>query len=129
MESSLGTYLAERRKAKRWSMGDVARCSGLARSYVWAIEHSKRTPTGRTLRRLAPCYDLPVGQILTLAGMRDVALPDEVEAARIEHAFQLVKLDPEFQFSATTLGLPEPSLEWKRFIVELYEKARDKKLL
>ena len=124
-------YLRSLREGQKLSVREAAAKSGVSVSYITQIENKRRKPPGPdVLKKLAPAYNVPVRDLLKAAGyMEDLkeirpALSDEEE---IERAFEYVKTDPRYQ-SGTRLTGPI-TIDVKRFVVEMYEKATGKKLL
>ena len=68
-------------------------------------------------------------ELLTLAGYLDEPEVRMSDQERIEWAFKCVISDPQYQFGTSLRTSTELSLEAKRFIIEVYEKATGKKLL
>ncbi len=127
-DSRLGEYLRKARVGKRLSLREVGEQSGASASYLSQIEQGKRTPTADLLRRIAPVYGVSVKELLTLAGYLGETEVQMSEQERIEWAFQAVVTDPDYKFGIT-LRAPELSLEAKRFMVEVYERATGRTLL
>jgi len=129
--SSFAEYMRNLREGQKLSVREAAAKSGVSVSYITQIENERRkTPSPEVLKRLAPAYNVPVRDLLKAAGymddLREVkpALSDEEE---VERAFQYVITDPRYQ-SGTRVAGPI-TIEVKRFVVEMYEKATGKKLL
>jgi len=129
--SSFAEYMRNLREGQKLSVREAAAKSGVSVSYITQIENERRkTPSPEVLKRLAPAYNVPVRDMLKAAGymddLREVkpALSDEEE---VERAFQYVITDPRYQ-SGTRVAGPI-TIEVKRFVVEMYEKATGKKLL
>ncbi len=123
-----GAYLRRLRLEQRLSIREVEGKTGVSNSYLALIEQGKRGPPGaEILKKLAPVYNVPVRDLLKAAGYLDEARNSLTEEEEVEMAFQYVMNDPRYQ-SGTRLSGPM-TLEVKRFIVEMYEKATGKKLL
>ena len=124
----LGNYLRELRARNRLSLRDAEKKSGASGSYLSQVEQGKRHPSADLLRKIAPTYGASVRELLILTGYLDEpeVLMDEQE--RLDWAFQCVVTDPEYRFG-TSLRTSDISYEAKRFIIEVYEKATDRKLL
>jgi transcriptional regulator with XRE-family HTH domain len=119
------------REGQKLSVREAAAKSGVSVSYITQIENERRkTPSLEVLKKLAPAYIVPVRDLLKAAGYMDdirevkPALSDEEE---VERAFQYVITDPRYQSGTRVTG--PITIEVKRFIVEMYEKATGKKLL
>jgi len=129
--SSFAEYMRNLREGQKLSVREAAAKSGVSVSYITQIENERRkTPGPEVLKRLAPAYNVPVRDLFKAAGymddLREVksALSDEEE---VERAFQYVITDPRYQSGTRVTG--PITIEVKRFVVEMYEKATGKKLL
>ncbi len=123
-----GQYLRRLRLEQKLSLREVAQQAGISNSYIALIEKGlRKSPGAEILKKLAPIYDVPVKDLLKAAGYlsedrSSLSLEEEVEMA-----FNFVMSDPRYKSGTRLEG--ELSLEVKRFIVEMYEKATGKKLL
>jgi len=128
MTENFGEYLRTLRLEKRYSLREVEELSGVSNSYLGLIERGQRPiPGADILKKLAPVFDVPVRDILRVAGYlkdEDISLSEEDE---VEMAFRYVMNDPRYKSGTRIKG--GLNTEVKRFIVEMYEKATDKKLL
>jgi len=128
MVDSFGEYLRDLRVEQRLSLREVEEQSGVSNSYLGLIERGQRpAPGAEILKKLAPVYDVPVRDLLRAAGYLKEEDNTITEEDEVEMAFKFVMNDPRYK-SGTRLkgGL---TLDVKRFIVEMYEKATGKKLL
>lgn len=126
--SELGDYLRELRTRKRLSLREVEDISEASSSYLSQVEQGKRQPSADLLRKIAPAYGTSVRDLLTKAGYLDEPEVKMGDQDRIEWAYQAVLSDPDYKFG-TSLGPQGLTLEAKRFIIEMYEKATGRKLL
>ena len=128
MTENFGEYLRTLRLEKRYSLREVEELSGVSNSYLGLIERGQRPiPGADILKKLAPVFDVPVRDLLSAAGYlkeEDISLSEEDE---VEMAFRYVMNDPRYKSGTRIKG--GLNTEVKRFIVEMYEKATDKKLL
>lgn len=125
---SFGEYIRGLRLEQRLSLREVQGMSGVSNSYITLLERGERPPPGvDVLKKLAPVYNVPVRDLLRAAGHLDEAVRDISEEEEVEMAFRFVMNDPRYKSGTRLQG--ELSLEVKRFIVEMYEKATGKKLL
>ena len=124
----LGNYLRELRTRKRLSLRKVEGISDASGSYLSQVEQGKRQPSADLLRKIAPAYGASVRDLLTKAGYLNEAEVTMGEQDRIEWAYQAILSDPEYKFG-TSLKTTDMTLEAKRFIIEVYEKATGRKLL
>lgn len=125
----LGNYLRELRNRKRLTLREVEEQSGASGSYLSQVEQGKRHPGAELLRKIAPTYGASVKELLTMAGYLDEPEVRMSDQERIEWAFNCVISDPDYKFGTSLRTSGDLSLEAKRFIVEVYEKATGKKLL
>ena len=125
----LGDYLRELRNRKRLTLREVQEQSGASGSYLSQVEQGKRHPSAELLRKIAPTYGASVRELLTMAGYLDEPEVKMSDQERVEWAFSCVISDPDYKFGTSLRTSTELSLEAKRFIVEVYEKATGKKLL
>ena len=128
---NFGEYLRKLREAQRWSLRQVAAKTGVSVSYITQIENGKRKAPGpEILKKLAPVYIVPVRELLKAAGYLEDAKEIRAvlsEEEEVERAFNFVLGDPRYQFGTRVTG--PITIEVKRFVVEMYEKATGKKLL
>ena len=129
--SDFGEYLRSLREGQKLSLREVAAKTGVSVSYITQIENGRRKAPGpEVLKRLAPAYSVPVRDLLRAAGYLDdlkevkSVLSDEEE---VERAFRYAISDPRYQSGTRVTG--PITIDVKRFIVEMYEKATGKKLL
>ncbi len=128
MEENFGEYMKQLRDEQRLSLRDVAARTGISVSYLTQIEHGrKKNPGADILKKLAPIYNVPVRDLLKAAGYLEEVNPVLTDEEEVEMAFRYVMNDPRYQSGTRVKG--ELTLEIKRFIVEMYEKATGKKLL
>jgi transcriptional regulator with XRE-family HTH domain len=124
-----GAYLRRLRQEQKLTLREVEKMAGVSNSYLALIERGLRKPPGAdVLKKLAPVYNVPVKDLLREAGYLADESREISEEEEIEMAFQFVMNDPRYR-SGTRLQNGELSLNVKRFIVEMYEKATGKKLL
>ena len=128
LSDELGDSLRELRKRKHLSLRDIEKESGVSGSYLSQVEQGKRHPSADLLRKIAPTYGASVRELLVMAGYLDEPEATMSDHDRIEWAFRAVVSDPDYRFG-TSLRMTELSIEAKRFIVEIYEKATGRKLM
>ena len=125
---SFGDYIRTLRLEQKLSLREVEKLAGVSNSYLGLIERGQRPPPGaEILKKLAPLYDVPVRDILKAAGYlkeEEINLSEEDE---VDMAFRYVMNDPRYKSGTRIKG--GLTTEIKRFIVEMYEKATNKKLL
>lgn len=125
----LGNHLRELRRRKRISLRQVQQETGASGSYLSQVEQGKRHPSGELLRKIAPTYGASVKDLLTMAGYLDEPEVKMSDQERIEWAFKCVVSDPDYQYGTSLMAPSGLSLEAKRFIVEVYQRATGRKLM
>ena len=129
MKSDFGGYLRELRRAAGLTLKQVETKASVSNAYLSQIERGLRNPPHpEILKRLAAVYETPHTDLLAKAGYLDEKEQGGPTRLEIESAFRRVIDDPKFQFGTRLKGAA-PSLETKRFIVEMYEKLAKKSLL
>lgn len=125
---NFGEYLRTLRIEQKLSLREAEKLSGVSNSYLGLIERGQRPiPGAEILKKLAPVYDVPVRDLLRAAGYlkdEDISLSEEEE---VDMAFRFVMNDPRYKSGTRIKG--GLTIEVKRFIIEMYEKATGKKLL
>ena len=116
-----------RRLRGEFSLRDVTARTGVSSSYLSQIERGDRKPGSNMLRKLADLYNVNVAELLKRAGHAGRPDPYSDEAMEIERAYQYVLADPVFRVGTRPDG--PITLKTKRFIVEMYERFANKRLL
>lgn len=123
--SPLAELLRDLRRRAGLSLRDVeaATAGAVSNVYLSQLENDRRSqPNPRYLVALARVYGVPSSLLFERAGYVDPPEPSAVDVA-----FQQVLADTTFQFGTRFDGdLGEAE---KRFIIALYERATNKKLL
>lgn len=133
MARTLGDYLKQLREQKGWTMTEAAEKTGIHRSYLWLLEDGQRqSPRPEILKKLSLGYGINVNELLATAGYMPTSSEEKVvkkkqEEDKIEQAFRHVMSDPKFQYG--TRFKSDPTLETKKFIIEMYEKLTKRKIL
>ena len=128
MENTFGTYMRALRKGKGLTLKQVEKEAKVSNAYLSQIERGLRNPPHPgILRRLAEVYDVTHQELLIEAGYLENP-EEQVKRKKLETAYQHAINDPEYK-SGTRLKGGQLTLEVKRFIVEMYEKATARKLL
>jgi HTH-type transcriptional regulator, competence development regulator len=116
---SLGEKVRATRQRKGMNQKELAKASGITPATVSRVEKGQvKQLKSDALKRLARALGVTIDELVDL---------DPSEEERIDKLFEFVSLDPEFKYGTRLTG--NLSTEAKRFIIELYEKIRDKKLL
>ena len=128
MDNKFGNYMRKLRKEKGLTLRQVEQAADVSNAYLSQIERGQRNPPHPDiLRRLANVYEVTHRELLIAAGYLEDP-EEQVKQEKIEKAFQHVTSDPHFKHG-TRLRDGHLSLEAKRFIVEMYEKMANRKLL
>lgn len=64
----LGEHLRELRRAREWSLDDLARASGVSRAALWQIEAQRSNPSISVLWKIASGLGLPFSQLFGSTG-------------------------------------------------------------
>src|SRR5690348_16257857 len=122
MESNFGAYLKERRKEKGLTLKQVQNAATVSNAYISQIERGQRNPPHPDiLKRLAEVYGVTHQELLVAAGYLEDP-EEQYNRKKVDQAFQHVLTDPHYKFG-TRLKRGSLTLDAKRFIVEVYEKA------
>ena len=128
MDNTFGNYMRKLRKEKGLTLKQVEKVAEVSNAYLSQIERGVRnSPHPDILKRLAKAYEVTHRELLIAAGYLEDP-EEQVKREKIERAFQHVTTDPHFKHG-TRLRDGHLSLEAKRFIVEMYEKMANRKLL
>jgi len=129
-EYCLGKFLKELRQKKGVSLRDVEQSIGIASGYLSQLETGNRQklPSPTRLRKLAGYYNVTVQELLQSAGYIDAEDIVETREEKIEKAFLHAITDANFHYG-TRLKNSKQNLDTKLFIIEMYEKITNKKIL
>ena len=109
------------------SLRDVTGRIGVSSSYLSQIERGDRQPGSNVVRKLAYLYNVDAEELMRRAGRDPYIDPYSDEAMDVERAYQYVLADPVFRVGTRPDG--PITLKTKRFIVEMYERFSNKRLL
>ena len=109
------------------SLRDVSRRTGISSSYLSQIERGGRKPGSNMIGKLAALYNVDEQELMTRAGRVGQPDPYSDEAMEVERAYRYVLADPVFRVGTRPDG--PLSLSAKKFIVEMYERFTNKRLL
>ncbi len=109
------------------TLRDVTGRIGVSSSYLSQIERGDRKPGSNVVRKLAHLYNVDAEELMRRAGRDSYIDPYGGEAMEVERAYQYVLADPVFRVGTRPDG--PITLKTKRFIVEMYERFANKKLL
>ena len=116
-----------RRLRGELSLRDVNRLVGISSSYLSQIERGDRRPGRNLVYKLAEAYNVDAQELMKRVGHTGQPSPNSNEALEVERAFQYVLSDPAFRVGTRPDG--PLSISAKRFIVEMYERFTNKRLL
>lgn len=124
-----GPYMRKLRKQKGLTLKEVEKAARVSNSFLSQVERGVRNPPKPDiLNRLARAYSVPAQNLMEAAGYIK-SNPNEMrERERVELAYQHVITDPNYS-QGTRMKGQTLSLEAKRFIVEIYERATKRSLL
>ena len=121
---SLGEKVKNLRKKKGMNQKQLAETSDITQATISRIESGKVNQLkSEALKRLAYALGVVMEDLVDLN-----PLEVKKEEEEIDRLLDFVIRDPDFKFG-TRLSANEMSIEAKRFIVEMYQKATGRKLL
>ncbi len=109
------------------SLRDITRRIGVSSSYLSQIERGDRNPGSNLIYKLADLYNVDPRDLMKRVGREDHIDPYSQEAMDVDRAYQYVLADPVFRVGTRPDG--PITLKTKRFIVEMYERFANKRLL
>ena len=109
------------------SLRDITKRIGVSSSYLSQIERGDRKPGPNLIYKLADLYNVDVRELARRVGREDHIDPYSQEAMDVERAYQYVLADPVFRVGTRPDG--PITIKTKRFIVEMYERFSNKRLL
>ena len=116
------------RKDNTLTIRDAAKRAGISTTYLWQIETGQRKPSAEIMKKIAPVYGSTAQALLQVTGYFEEPQKEVIDSERIQAAFKLVETDKDYNFGTYMSG-EELSLEAKRYIVEVYQKTTNRKLL
>lgn len=128
MVDNFGEYLRTLRREQKLSIREVEQLTGVSNAYIGMIERGQRpAPQAEILKKMAPVYNVPLRDLLNAAGYLREESIELTEEDEVEMAYLYVMNDPRYKSGTRIKG--GLTVDVKRFIVEMYEKATGKKLL
>ena len=111
------------------TLREVEREAGIPNSYLSNVESGGKRPGLKTLSKLADYYDVPLDELLQVAGLPhgNNVESNAVSALDIMRSFDFVLADPAL--SPYLKPLDRLSTDTQRFIVQLYQHYTGKRLL
>lgn len=125
-----GAYLRRLRDEAGLSLREAENRIGISNSYLYQIERGERgAPKPEVLRKMAAAYSVTLQSLMAAAHLQE---PEEekqfFDEDELDRAFEYVRKDKRFNFGTHMSGESLPP-EAKRFIVEVYQKLADRKLI
>lgn len=111
------------------TLREVEREAGIPNSYLSNVESGGKRPGLKTLSRLADYYQVPLEELLEVAGLPHAkgAESGSVSALDVQRSFDFLMADPALrQYERPSDRL---STDTQRFIVQIYEHFTGKRLL
>ena len=125
-DHSLGTTLRYLRGDR--SLRKIQEATGITYSYLSDIERGNKRPGENVLSRLAEYHNVPLGELLGMAGLAYGADADRYYSnADIRRSFQFVLDDPSL--GAYQKPVEDVPIETQRFVVQIYEHYTGKRIL
>ena len=129
-KEEFGRYIKKMREDARLSLREAEAIIGISNSYLYQIERGERNPPKlEVLRKMAGAYGISLSALMAAAHIQE---PEEHEQFynedELERAFEFVRKDKRFRFGTHMSG-NSLTPEAKRFIVEMYQKLSDRKLI
>jgi len=93
-KDSIGKIIKRQRLLSDLSKGELAKRAGVHQTLIGRLERGERTPSARTLRKLAKVLSISEVELLMHAGY----LSEPASAKKIEEDTQIMKLDPKVIF-------------------------------
>ena len=111
------------------TLRDLERETGIPNAYLSNLELGIKNPGLKTLTKLSAYHEVPLNELLRVAGLRheETGADREISAIDIKRGFNFLTSDPDlyrFQIPAEPL-----SLDTQRYIVQLYQHYTGKQLL
>lgn len=126
---NFGAYMRQLRKSQGLTLKQVETQAKVSNAYISQIERGLRNPPHPDiLKRLAKAYDVQHRELLVAAGYLEEDSAETARRRQIEKAYEHARTDPKFKHGTRLRGT-HISLDTKRFIVEMYEKLTERKLL
>jgi transcriptional regulator with XRE-family HTH domain len=128
MPNNFGEYVRKLRKAKGLTLKQVEAGAEVSNAYISQIERGRRNPPHPDiLKRLAKLYEVTHRDLLIAAGYLEDP-EEQMQREKIERGFQHVLSDPHYKHGTRLKG-GHLTLDAKRFIIEMYEKSTNRKVL
>jgi HTH-type transcriptional regulator, competence development regulator len=123
---TFGEYIKDLRLRNGMTLRQVEEITEVSNPYISLMERGIRPPPHPSiLKKLAKAYNVTINEMMEMAGY--LSEPPLSEEDRINWAYNTLMNDPEYKFGARYA--PEQTLDFKRFVVDMYEKSTGKKLL
>lgn len=117
------------RKQRGLTLKQVEKAAHVSNSFLSQVERGVRNPPRPDiLNRIAGVYSVPAHDLMEAAGYIKAKPGEMRERERVELAYQHVITDPNYS-QGTRMKGQALSLEAKKFIIQIYEKATKRNLL
>lgn len=83
--TSLGAIIRDLRKSKRLSVPKLATLLSMSQSYLYDLEHDRRTPSTPMLQRLATFFGVTTDYLMGREEQRNASFPKEERVEIVEH--------------------------------------------
>ena len=83
--TSLGAIIRDLRKSKRLSVPKLATLLSMSQSYLYDLEHDRRTPSTPMLQRLATFFGVTTDYLMGREEQRNAPFPKEERVEIVEH--------------------------------------------
>ena len=124
-----GPYMRKLRKQRGLTLKQVEKAAHVSNSFLSQVERGVRNPPRPDiLNRIAGVYSVPAHDLMEAAGYIKAKPGEMRERERVELAYQHVITDPNYS-QGTRMKGQALSLEAKKFIIQIYEKATKRNLL
>ena len=103
--------------------------TGVSNSYLCNLESGFKRPGIRTLSKLANYYQASLQHLLQTAGLDPgTPMPEFADSVLdVQRSYEFVMADPEFRQFRKPQGTP--SMDYQKFVVEMYQHYTGKRLL
>ena len=126
---SFGAYVRKLRKQKGLTLKQVERLAKVSNAYLSLLERGQRKPPRpEILKRMAEVYEVPVRELMIAARYLEEDSEEKRQKQELEQTFEYAIRDPGFQYGTRLKGA-HVSLDVKRFVVEMYQKAIQRNLV
>lgn len=124
-----GAHIHKLRKQKGLTLKQVEKLAHVSNAYLSLLERGlRRPPRPEILQRMAQVYQVEQRELMIAAGYLQEGSEEKREKQELEQTYKHALLDPNFKYGTRLQGAPV-SLDVKRFVVEMYQRARQRNLM